>query len=81
MLARGNHQLRIRPGAVSSAVTEELMSAPHEAEFFFLWGDTDHSRVVDSTDYAILDNSFVNQAKTYPQLSYYENGDFDYSTS
>ncbi|WP_428939157.1 hypothetical protein [Fontivita pretiosa] len=81
MLASGNYQLRIRPGAVSSAATGEPMLAAHEAEFFFLWGDADHNRVVDATDYAILDNSYVNQARTFPELSYYENGDFDYSTT
>jgi len=81
MLASGNYQLRIRPGAVSSAATGEPMATAHEQEFFFLWGDADHNRVVDATDYAILDNSYVNQAKTFPELSYYENGDFDYSTT
>ena len=81
MLASGNYQLRIRPGAVSSAATGEPMLVAHEQEFFFLWGDADHNRVVDASDYAILDNSYVNQAKTFPELSYYENGDFDYSTT
>jgi len=81
MLASGNYQLAMRPGAVSSAATAEPMLAAHEAEFFFLWGDADHNRVVDATDYAILDNSYVNQAKTFPELSYYENADFDYSTT
>ncbi|WP_428939136.1 fibronectin type III domain-containing protein [Fontivita pretiosa] len=81
MLASGNYQLRIRPGAVSSAATSEVMTTAHETEFFFLWGDADHNRVVDGTDYAILDSSYVSQAKTFPELSWYENGDFDYSTT
>jgi len=72
ILRNGNYEIQIPPGAVSNG-SGDTMTGTYYGGFWFLNGDIDRNRVVDATDYAIVDNGFVNH------LSGWSSGDLDYN--
>jgi hypothetical protein len=73
-LASDDYQANLQ-GAGVKDIAGNAMSADFAFPFYFLFGDADHSRAVDSTDFNVLAANFGASGVTYA------GGDFNYSGS
>src|SRR5438552_556910 len=72
-IADGNYRGTLNPDAVTNALGTP-MTAAYLFDFFFMNGDANHDRTVDTVDFNILSSNFGNTGKVFSE------GNFNYDS-